>query len=115
MFHGGWTWTYNTAASPAQTPSACPWTSDGKVKEANLKLVCVPVSFDLITEMVTRGYKTNGLETIEGVPPGAVCLGSFSDDNRHEACLVFEHDSFGVVPMGDFIPTIRIVIRKVSP
>src|SRR3990172_6873256 len=92
--------------SPAQTSSSCPWTPDGKAKEANRKLVCVLISFDLITEMVTRGYRTDGFETIEGVPQGAICLGSFSDDNLHEAYLVFEHDSFAVVPTGGLMPTV---------
>ena len=50
----------------------------------NGRYVIVPIHFELLTEMVTQGYKIghNGcVECIEGIPVDAQCVGSFTDDD----------------------------------
>ena len=92
-----------------------PWTEDGKANLDGQKWVCVPVSYDFLVSMMMRGNKITSAETIEGVPSNAIYKGSFYDKIKLEAYLVFEHDSFQKLKIGDFIPTMRVVIRKINP
>ena len=84
----------------------------GKANKDDLQWVCVPVSYDILESMLRKGTRHPETETIEGVPQDATYKGSFFDKDKMEGYLIFEHGSFLKLKAGDFIPTIRIVVKK---
>ena len=75
----------------------------------NRKLVNVPVSFDLLIELMREGYSTNGVvKTTEGIPEDAFLVATSYDSSKSLVYLTFYHDSFEHVPFGDVIPNKRI-------
>ena len=77
------------------------------------RLVFVAVSFELLSEMVYKGYKVeNGIECVEGLPDGAVCVGSFFDWQSMTGYITFQHKSFPIIPLGSIIPIVRVSHRK---
>ena len=92
-----------------------PWTEEGTVNLDGQKLVCVPVARDILLDMMLKGKALPATEVIEGLPPDAIYKGSFYDKSKLEAYLVFAHDSFQKLKSGDFIPTMRVILRKINP
>lgn len=65
----------------------------------------VGVHFDLLREMIEKGYKSGGLITCdEGIPPDAVLVNSYYDAQSHAGYLIFYHPGFDVVDVGSIIP-----------
>ena len=92
-----------------------PWTEDGKVNIDGQKWVCIPVARDILLETMLKGTACPAQETVEGLPRDAIYKGSFYDKSKLEAYFIFEHDGFQKLKTGDYIPTMRIVIKKIVP
>ena len=69
----------------------------------------VSVSYELLIEMITHGYKTTGIiETVSGIPREAIFCGSSFDAQSMTAYLVFSHDSFLPIQDGESVPELRV-------
>ena len=80
------------------------------------RLVKVAITFDLLFEWLTQGNEITGiLKTTQGLPPDAVFIASWFDDRKMQAYLMFEHDSFSIVPYGGEIPYFDIVFTRDQP
>ena len=79
-------------------------------------MVAVPVSFDLLIEMMYKDYKVkHGIECVSGVPRGAKFVTANYDPVRNIAFIVFEHKSFEPVELGCEIPWLDITHRSIYP
>ena len=69
------------------------------------RLVRVPISFELIRDMMDEDYETPGIiKTVKGLPSDAVMVNDGFDIINQEAYLFFYHESFDSVPAGTMIP-----------
>jgi hypothetical protein len=79
------------------------------------RIVRVPISFALLIELMTKGFKNSGsIECTEGLPDGAVYVRSYTDEEKKTGYLVFEHESFEPVEEGAWIPELRVTLTKHS-
>ena len=92
-----------------------PWTEDGRTTIDDQKWVCVSVARDLLLDMMLKGTTYPATEVVDGLPRDAIYKGSFYDKSKLEAYFIFEHDGFQKLKTGDYIPTMRIVIKKIVP
>ena len=79
--------------------------------------IAVPVSFHLIFDMMTTGYKfSKDFVCLDGLPPGAKFVKSFFDHWRYPntVIFVFEHESFAPVKEGDLIPIKAITFSEIK-
>lgn len=67
----------------------------------------VQISFGLLQELVTVGWTCNA-KCSKGLPVGARLVRSYTDDRLGIGCLVFEHESFEPVKLGDEIPVLDV-------
>lgn len=78
-------------------------------------LMAVPVTVELLMEMVREGYR-GGAECTSGIPADAVLVSSSikTEANGAQAAhLIFEHESFPLVEPGTEIPTKQIIFFRV--
>jgi hypothetical protein len=61
--------------------------------------------------MLTTGWSGN-IECVEGVPPGARFVRSYTSNDMSSSMLVFEHESFDNVKNGHEIPLLFPMMRK---
>jgi hypothetical protein len=83
-----------------------------KVKTVGRRIVCVPVSFDLLREMAIKGARIRAIEVVEGVPPDSEFIGSTFSESELVVYLFFGHPSFERVPPGEIVPRL-LVTHKV--
>jgi hypothetical protein len=69
--------------------------------------VLVWIDFKLLQELATVGWTCNA-RCIKGLPMGARLVRSFTDERRGVAALVFEHESFDEVRLGEELPVIDV-------
>lgn len=80
-----------------------------KPQERRLKVV--RISQPLILQMITTGWVSNApIRCIEGVPPDAVLVDEFIESSFYDASYVFHHDSFDIVPEGERLPYLEVVM-----
>ena len=73
----------------------------------NRKLVNVPVSFDLLIELMYENYSTTGvIRTTKGIPEDAALVSTAFDSARKMVYFTFYHESLEHVPLGNVIPEI---------
>ncbi len=69
------------------------------------RLKAYGVSFELVIDMMRQDWEiTDGIRNVDGVPADAVYLWCFPDEQNKDVYYVFEHPSFGEVPLGGVIP-----------
>lgn len=86
----------------------------GGLPENSRRIVAVPVSMDLFRDMFTTGHRfSSAVHVVDGLPSGAKMVSSFYDHWRapNTVILVFEHESFGLVPDGEMIPIKNILMH----
>lgn len=79
------------------------------------RLMSVPVTVELLIEMIREGYR-GGAECTQGIPADAVLVSSRvkTEPNGSQAAhLIFEHESFPLVEPGAEIPTKQIIFFRV--
>lgn len=80
-------------------------------RERRLKKVAI--TFQLMEQMLHQDYKVeHGIECVQGVPPDAILVGSYTDSVIMVGYLIFHHPSFDITPWGQVIPSIEVTHRK---
>lgn len=72
------------------------------------KIAMVRLSFPALLSIMEHGKEFNNLRCVQGVPSDAVFCNSYFDGQKQEACMVFMHDSFKIVPEGYVMPELKI-------
>ena len=77
----------------------------------------VEISFELLFDLMKVGWNTRGktLECIEGLPPDAVFVASYTNNYTGIASLLFSHPSFKEVKLGEKYPFIHVVHKSIYP
>jgi hypothetical protein len=79
------------------------------------RLVAVPISFDLLDQMVRTDYVVTGqVECIEGIPPDATLVGSYTEEHSQTGYLVYSHPSFEPVEFGVSLTIMKPVFKKTA-
>lgn len=73
------------------------------------RIVAVPVSLELFTELITKGNELNA-KCVKGLPDGATFCGSRYDDDDDIVTLLYYHESFSINQSGT-APLIDIVFE----
>ena len=70
------------------------------------RLAIARISLELLQEMMTEGWKVDGLECTRGLPEGAefMYFERRGGARYGDLGMVFQHDSFDDVEPGGFIP-----------
>ena len=69
------------------------------------RLMAVRISQELLIEMLTTGWESQApLRCIDGVPPGATLMNTFTDPATGDGFYVFQSQEFDVVQHGQHIP-----------
>lgn len=79
----------------------------------NLYLKKVTISTELLMDMCTQGWATDGITTVEGIPPGATFVSAYVDE-KNQVNLVVSHPDFPVIDTGDVLTSIPVSIQKRS-
>ena len=80
------------------------------------KIVKVPVTIDLIIEMMTEGWTTEpyALKCISGLPKGAKFIGATHDPLTCNVFFFFEHESFDLVHYSEIPPRVYPEILSIE-
>lgn len=79
------------------------------------RIVRVSIEPSLLQNMFTVGRTFDGVTVAEGLPEGAMCVGSAYDPQRLTAELFFVHESFDIVDTGNMVPQFPIVYERRQP
>ena len=80
------------------------------------RLVAVPITFDLLIDMMREGYHlTHEVKCIRGIPADAIYHGSFTDEYKGLGYLIFAHESFEEVPYNQHIPEFVVEHQAIYP
>lgn len=82
------------------------------------RIVRAAVSAELMAEFMREGWTipskgTAAVTCEKGIPPDAKYAGMIAWPENHSAWLIFEHESFDVVPEGSVIPIVTITHRRI--
>jgi len=72
----------------------------------------VDTSDTLLQQWITQGNETPAMVCTEGLPEGAEFVSSGFELGLGIAYMVFRHDSFEDVPLGEDLPRQRVTIAK---
>lgn len=78
------------------------------------RVVSIPISHEIWQDMMTKGNIVKKFECIEGLPEGAEYIHNFYDGWRNTVYLVYRHDSFDDVHLGEQMPRLRAVFQDVD-
>lgn len=77
-----------------------------------MRIVQIPIAYDVLKEIFITGWNGNGVKCIQGLPEGARLIRSFPDIVAGTCVLIFEHESFNEVPLGEYPPTLHCLFQK---
>ena len=71
------------------------------------KFVRDPSNEEFIIDVCKENFDTGGfrIKCVEGLPEDACLIGSYSYQESATGYLMFSHESFAEVPLGEIIPT----------
>ena len=75
-----------------------------------MRAVRVDISDELFQQWITQGNETAAMVCTEGLPEGAEFVTSGFELGLGIAYMVFQHDSFEDVPLGEDLPRQRVTI-----
>ena len=80
------------------------------------RLARVRISQELWQDWMTEGYKSGGFKCDKGLPEGAEFLYFARDDraNYGDLSMVFQHESFDNVELGNMIPEIDVWFTRLE-
>lgn len=81
------------------------------ISRAGRRLARVRVADEILAELMTQGYEVERLKCVEGLPPGALLIGSYPDGAKQSTYLIFAHESFAPVLPGHEAPEIHVSIQ----
>jgi len=79
------------------------------------RLAFVPVTMELLIDMMIEGRVTPPTRCIKGLPEDAVYMHSFQDSASGCVCFVFTHPSFPEARVGDRITQFDVQLQKLEP
>ena len=81
-----------------------------------LRQVMVPISIELLISLmyVNQEGIPYGIRCIDGMPLKAKYVGSFTDNYSRCGFLVFEHESFEPVKVGQRLPIREVVLQRIT-
>lgn len=77
------------------------------------RLVRVEIAIELLQELVTFGPRHAVEDVVKGLPTGAVLYDWGIDLKRRAVYMIFQHESFGQLKIGDQIPELAIHMRSI--
>lgn len=81
-------------------------------EHVEVRQAIVEIDSSLLRHFFTKGWRGDGLECTDGLPSTARFVWMFADPYRNTVGLVFEDDSFSVVPYREAIPRIMVMYKK---
>ena len=78
------------------------------------RLAKVMMSHELFQEIMTEGWDAHW-RCLEGLPEGAELVNTFFEGGRVGGTIhfVYHHESFEDVPVGDFMPEVMVVFKRI--
>lgn len=76
------------------------------------RLAKVWVTPELLLGRMETGGLSAFVECVDGLPPGAVWIGSHEDRTRHLVGLVFYHPTFAEICVGEELPIVRVLYHN---
>lgn len=77
-----------------------------------MRVKALYVTYSLLADMFTVGWKGDGVECVKGLPEGARLVQSYDMPEVGCAVLVFEHPDFEDVQPFELPPKLDVVHRK---
>ena len=75
------------------------------------RLMRIALSLPIWEEMVVKGWKTEGMKCVEGLPEGAELVSSYYDGLKSTAYLIYHHPSFANLHEGAVIPIVDVAFK----
>ena len=79
--------------------------------DRRVKWASVEVSGELIGMFATKGWRGDGIECTEGLPPSAILVKMIWGHGKKAVRLIFEDESFESVPISS-IPTLSVNYKR---
>jgi len=86
-----------------------------KIESSGRRLVSVPVSFEFLRDLITKGARIPSVEVVEGLPQDALFCGTTFSESELVAYLFFIHESFEPVAQGGIVPRVMVTYRLIAP